>query len=119
MKKWKLGFFALLVVLLGLVSYKTYLYGRGKLEEYICERVEERVTQELTDSETSMAWAANCGYIAGYYAHKMGLDCPVSNDYFYNFHAFVEELLPQENLKEITGNIIDERFDDILRRAPK
>ena len=64
-------------------------------------------TQELTGSEANIARAAKCGYIAGYYAHKMGFDCPVNNDYFYNFHAFVEEWLPQENLKEITIDIID------------
>ena len=52
--------------------------------------------------------------MAGYYANKMGYDCPVSSEYFCSVYGSIKEWLPQENLDKISEVIEKQYSDEVL-----
>lgn len=118
---WKAISIILIVLILVYAGYKGFTYGQTALENYIDAeanaRAEEQLKgmkQELYQKTAYIDWAAKSGYMAGYYANKMGYDCPVSSEYFCSVYGSIKEWLPQENLDKISEVIEKQYSDEVL-----
>lgn len=110
---WKAISIALIILILAYAGYKGFLYGRTTLENYIDAEANARaedqlkdIKQELYQKTAYIEWAAQGGYIAGYYAKGMGYDCPVTAVYFCSVYDTIKDYLPADNLDEISERII-------------
>ncbi len=113
---WKAISIILIILILSYAGYKGFTYGQTALENYIDveanARAEEQLKgmkQELYQKTAYIDWAAKSGYMAGYYANKMGYDCPVSGIYFCSVYDTIKDYLPGDNLDAIAEKIISEK----------
>lgn len=113
---WKAISIILIVLILAYAGYKGFAYGQTALENYIDAeanaRAEEQlkdIKQELYQKTAYIEWAAQGGYIAGYYAKGMGYDCPVTAVYFCSVYDTIKDYLPEDNLDAIAEKIISEK----------
>lgn len=118
---WKAISIILIVLILAYAGYKGFTYGQTVIENYIDAEADARaevllkdLKQELYQKTAYIDWAAKSGYMAGYYANKMGYDCPVSSEYFCSVYGSIKEWLPQENLDEILEVIEKQYSDEVL-----
>ncbi len=102
---WKWISITLIAIILCYGAYKGYSCGRVKLEEHIDAMVDVRVAQELehvqsqlSEKENDIWKASKCAFVEGYYAQKMGMDSPVSADYFLTKYKSIEKYLPSTGI---------------------
>ena len=112
---WKAISIILIVLILAYAGYKGFTYGQAALENYIDAEADARaeeqlkpLKQELYQKTAYIEWAAQGGYMAGYYAKEMGYDCPVTSLYFCSVYDTIKDYLPEENLDAISEKIISE-----------
>lgn len=113
---WKAISIILIVLILTYAGYKGFTYGQTALENYIdaeanacAEEQLKDLKQELYQKTAYIEWAAQGGYIVGYYAKEMGYDCPVTAIYFCSVYDTIKDYLPADNLDEISEKIISEK----------
>ena len=118
---WKAISIILIILILAYAGYKGFTYGQTALENYIDAEADARAEEQLKDLKQELYrktayidWAAKSGYMAGYYANKMGYDCPVSSEYFCSVYGSIKEWLPQENLDKISEVIEKQYSDEVL-----